>query len=78
MGIGLEARDYDISSPSPFTLDDFILFPVVKHASPVTEDGVLLLNASKKLLVEGKQDMAFEVLTEAIAVFYQVYGKFIF
>lgn len=36
----------------------------------------MLLNASKKLLVEGKQDMAFEVLTEAIAVFYQVYGMF--
>lgn len=61
-----------------FRVEDLTLHPVVKQVCPATEDGVLLLNASKKMLLEGKQDMAFEVLTEAIAVFYQVYGIFIF
>eukprot|EP01127_Copromyxa_protea_P015135 TRINITY_DN4307_c0_g1_i3.p1 TRINITY_DN4307_c0_g1~~TRINITY_DN4307_c0_g1_i3.p1 ORF type:complete len:986 (+),score=123.66 TRINITY_DN4307_c0_g1_i3:230-2959(+) len=74
VGISLEAREYDLTAPDPFRLEDFVLYPVVKHVCPTTEDGTMLLNASKRLLVEGKLDMAFEVLTEALAVFYQVYG----
>jgi hypothetical protein len=76
VGIALEARDYALNLPSPFDPSDFNLFPVVKQISPGTEDGIMLLNASKKLLMEGKLEMAFQVLTDALAIFYQVYGIF--
>jgi len=59
------------------TTSDVSVFPKIKYTSPKTEDGTSLLEASKTALMSGNVNLAFELLTEALAVFYQVYGNFL-
>jgi protein TIF31 len=75
VGIQIDAADYDFSVATPFTSDDILnLFPVAKHPNPETADGKNLLEAGKAFLAQGRLDVAYELLTEALAIFHQVYG----
>lgn len=75
VGIQLDATDYDFASATPFTPDHVLnLTPVVKHPNPETADGKNLLEAGKAFLAQGRLDVAYELLTEALAIFHQVYG----
>jgi len=75
VGIQLVARDYDFSLMQPFRVDDLLdLVPVVKHFKPRSGDGSGILEAGKMGMVQGRLDLSFECLTEALAIFHQVYG----
>merc|ERR1712137_486246 len=75
VGIRLRARDYDMYSIQPWTRDDMMgLFPVVKGTTVTSTQGRTLVENAKALLVKGRIDIAFEFLTEALAVFHQVHG----
>jgi len=75
MGIQIAAKDYDFSAEHPFQPDDILdLYPVVKHSLPKTADGHDLLEAGVSYLAQGRLDIAFELLSEALVIFSQVYG----
>eukprot|EP00027_Filamoeba_sp_ATCC50430_P001401 CAMPEP_0168547004 /NCGR_PEP_ID=MMETSP0413-20121227/3799_1 /TAXON_ID=136452 /ORGANISM="Filamoeba nolandi, Strain NC-AS-23-1" /LENGTH=1303 /DNA_ID=CAMNT_0008577217 /DNA_START=67 /DNA_END=3978 /DNA_ORIENTATION=+ len=75
VGIQIDAADYDFSAATPFSPDNILnLTPVVKHPNPETADGKNLLEAGKAFLAQGRLDVAYELLTEALAIFHQVYG----
>jgi len=75
VGIQLQARNSDLTSEKPFSISDILqLFPVIKHSEPITADGCYLLEASKVYLAQGRLDIAYELLSEALAVLHQVYG----
>lgn len=75
MGIQIAQKDYDFSSETPFESEDITdIVPVVKHALPKTADGHDLLEAGVSYLAQGKLDVAFELLSEALVIFSQVYG----
>lgn len=75
VGIQILSRDYDFSLETPFQHEDILdLFPVVKHLHPKTVDGHELLEAGVSYLAQGRLDVAFELLSEALVIFSQVYG----
>ena len=75
LGIKIAAKNYDFVSETPFQVEDILdLYPVVKHPSPKTQDGHDLLEAGVSLLAQGRLDVAFELLSEALVIFSQVYG----
>lgn len=75
VGIQVQARDIDFSCSIPITTDDILfLFPLVKHINHQSSDGRKLLDAGKGFLAQGRLDVAYELLTEALAIFHQVYG----
>lgn len=75
MGIQIVARDYDFYNPTPISDEDFVdFFPVVKSATPLNGDGREILDGGKALLLQGRIDLSFEFLTEALAMFHQTYG----
>lgn len=87
VGLQLEAKDYDLNTDQPFQSQNiFNLFPVVKHCEPEVSssylshhhhqsfDGRNLLEVGKQFLNQGRLDIAYELLTEALAIFHQVYG----
>jgi len=75
VGIQVNARDYNFTLSNPFFLEDVLdIFPVVKHMNHETIDGRNLLEAGKSFLAQGRLDIAYELLTESLAIFHQVYG----
>jgi len=75
VGIQVLAKDYDFTQSSPFQIDDIVnLFPLVKHTDPQSADGHNLLEHGKTFYTQGRLDIAYELLTEALAIFHQVYG----
>lgn len=75
VGIQVNSKDYNYSLDSPFQPEDiYDIFPVVKHIEPESADGKNLLEAGKRFLSQGRLDVAYELLTEALAIFHQVYG----
>ena len=75
VGIKVESRDFEFSMDSPFLVEDILeLYPVVKHTDPQSYDGSNLLEAGKSFLSQGRLDIAYELLTQALAIFHQVYG----
>eukprot|EP01114_Cavostelium_apophysatum_P000309 TRINITY_DN1028_c0_g1_i1.p1 TRINITY_DN1028_c0_g1~~TRINITY_DN1028_c0_g1_i1.p1 ORF type:complete len:1242 (+),score=350.36 TRINITY_DN1028_c0_g1_i1:187-3726(+) len=75
VGIQLEARQYNLTAPSPFQPANILrLFPLVKHFNHECTDGINLLAVGKSFLAQGRLDLAFEWLNEALAIFSSVYG----
>ena len=76
VGIQIAAKHYDLMhSSEPFDVKDILcIFPVVKHIVPETADGHNLLEAGAVLLAEGRMDVGFELLSEALNIFSQIYG----
>lgn len=75
VGIQVNARDYNFTLANPFFVEDVLdVFPIVKHMNHETLDGRNLLEAGKSFLAQGRLDIAYELLTEALAIFHQVYG----
>jgi len=75
VGIQILAKDYDFSQNTPFHIDDIVnLFPIIKHTDPQSADGHNLLEHGKSFYTQGRLDIAYELLTEALAIFHQVYG----
>ncbi|PRP74275.1 hypothetical protein PROFUN_12022 [Planoprotostelium fungivorum] len=75
MNIQMAARDYDFTLEAPFFIEDVLdMFPVVKHCQPKTADGHDLLESGVSYLAQGRLDIAFELLSEALVIFSQVYG----
>jgi len=74
-GIQINARDFNFLSNTPILYEDILdLYPVVKHINHESHDGRNLLEAGKSFLSQGRLDIAYELLTEALAIFHQVYG----
>jgi len=74
-GLQLESKDYDLNADMPFQSQNILnLVPVVKHGEPESFDGRNLLEVGKQFLTQGRIDIAYELLTEALAIFHQVYG----
>jgi protein TIF31 len=74
-GVQIEAKDYTLDSEAPFVGQNILsLVPVVKHSDPESMDGRGLLEVGKTFLNQGRLDIAYELLTEALAIFHQVYG----
>jgi len=75
VGIQVEAKDYQFDAEIPFQSQNILgLFPIVKHCDPESNDGKNLLEVGKSFLGQGRLDIAYELLTEALAIFHQVYG----
>jgi len=75
VGIQIETRDYNFNQESPISTSDISnLYPVVKHCEPESSDGQGLLGAGKSFMTQGRLDIAYELLTEALNLFQQVYG----
>eukprot|EP01125_Pyxidicula_operculata_P015596 TRINITY_DN5317_c0_g1_i1.p1 TRINITY_DN5317_c0_g1~~TRINITY_DN5317_c0_g1_i1.p1 ORF type:complete len:1208 (-),score=310.68 TRINITY_DN5317_c0_g1_i1:16-3639(-) len=75
VGIQLRVREYDFSSEYPFNVNDVVrLYPIVKHSEPRSEDALDLLEGGQSYLLQGRLDIAFELLSEALSIFNQVYG----
>jgi len=75
IGIAVQATDYDFRCAQPFQPYNILdLFPIVKHLEPETGDGRNLFDAGKSFFSQGRLDIAYELLTEALAIFHQVYG----
>jgi protein TIF31 len=75
VGVQALARDFDFTNDTPFTPDDVLdLYPIVKHSTPKSGDGNDLMEAGKAFIGQGRLDIAMELLTEALAIFHQVYG----
>ena len=74
-GIQIISKNYDFYSPAVFKEDDINgFFPVSKSSFNVSVDGHDLLEGGKGFLLQGRLDIAFELLTEALSVFHQTYG----
>jgi protein TIF31 len=74
-GIQLHARNYDLNREKAFNAADILdIFPVVKHAVHKTNDGQDLLEMGRNYVQQGRLDTSFELLTESLALFHQVYG----
>jgi protein TIF31 len=74
-GIQLHARNYDLDKEKVFNAADILdVFPVVKHAVHKTNDGQDLLEMGRNYVQQGRLDTSFELLTESLALFHQVYG----
>ncbi len=74
-GIQLHARNYDLNKEKAFNAADILdVFPVVKHAVHKTNDGQDLLEMGRNYVQQGRLDTSFELLTESLALFHQVYG----
>jgi len=78
-GIQVQSRDYDLEPVSnlkePFTIDDILdLHPVVKAHFPVSKDATDALEAGKAFLNQGRLEIAYQYLNEAVALHNQVYG----
>jgi len=59
----------------PFKPEDLLnIYPLVKHCNPETSDAKNLLEAGKSFIQQGRIDIAYELLSEALAIFHQVYG----
>lgn len=75
VGLQVAARDYDFAAEYPFSPTDvFDLFPVTRTLQPRSADGSGLLEEGRAALNGGHLDYGFHQLTEALAVFHQVYG----
>eukprot|EP01117_Protostelium_nocturnum_P013348 TRINITY_DN4974_c0_g1_i2.p1 TRINITY_DN4974_c0_g1~~TRINITY_DN4974_c0_g1_i2.p1 ORF type:complete len:1454 (+),score=476.66 TRINITY_DN4974_c0_g1_i2:138-4499(+) len=75
MNIQVAAKEYDFTSDSPFNIEDILdIYPVVKHCNPKSADGHDLLESGVAFLAQGRLDVAFELLSEALVIFSQVYG----
>eukprot|EP01124_Arcella_intermedia_P022350 TRINITY_DN3309_c0_g1_i1.p1 TRINITY_DN3309_c0_g1~~TRINITY_DN3309_c0_g1_i1.p1 ORF type:complete len:1374 (+),score=383.46 TRINITY_DN3309_c0_g1_i1:244-4122(+) len=75
VGIQLVAKNYNLASENPFEVADMMrLYPTVKHSQPITSDGQELLEAAKIYSSQGRADIAYELLSEGLAVLHQVYG----
>jgi protein TIF31 len=73
VGVQIEAKDYDFVADQPFNPSNILdLFPIVKHTNPRSSDGVELLQAGRVML--NQLPAAFELVTEALAIFHQVCG----
>jgi len=74
VGIQLEVKDYDLAN-FPFEVSNVIdLHPVVKQLSPESREGKGLLEQGKILLSQDRIDLAYELLSESLSIFHQVYG----
>eukprot|EP01088_Endostelium_zonatum_P006062 TRINITY_DN18166_c0_g1_i2.p1 TRINITY_DN18166_c0_g1~~TRINITY_DN18166_c0_g1_i2.p1 ORF type:complete len:1404 (-),score=394.70 TRINITY_DN18166_c0_g1_i2:63-4274(-) len=78
-GVQIKSRDYKISENStvrePFTPDDISdIFPVIKTINPKTGDGQELTEVGSQCLAKMRLDLAYEVFSECLGVFHQVYG----
>jgi len=75
MGIKIVSKEFDFNSEIPFQTEDILdLYPVVKHSRPKTQDGHELLESGVSYLAQGRLDVSFELLSEALVIFSQVYG----
>jgi protein TIF31 len=75
VGVQVDAHDYDFTREAPFANTDIIdIFPIVKHMSPRSADGQELQDAGKSMLIQGRLDMAHELLSEGLAIVHQVHG----
>jgi protein TIF31 len=75
VGIQLVARDYDMAKEHPFKLSDIVrIFPVVKHYEPKSKEGHELLETGRAFYLQGRFDVAFDLLSESLNIFQQVYG----
>ena len=75
VGIQILSREYNFDSETPFTFEDVLeLYPVVKHTNPRSLDARDLQEAGKAMLIQGRLDVAHDLLTEALAIVQQVHG----
>jgi protein TIF31 len=77
IGLQLVARSYQFvdGTRPPFDVADVAgFFPVVKLLEPDSTDGHDLLETGIAHVADGKMDVAFELLSEALNVFSQIYG----
>jgi len=74
-GVQLHARNYDLNKEKAFNAADVLdVFPIVKQAVHKTNDGQDLLEMGRNYIQQGRLDTSFELLTESLALFHQVYG----
>ncbi|KAG6557739.1 hypothetical protein Mapa_000505 [Marchantia paleacea] len=75
VGVMLAARDYTLTSSTPFQITDILdLQAVVKHSAPVCADARDLLESGKVRLAQGKLNEAYELFSEAFTILQQVCG----
>lgn len=69
------ARDYDMAKEHPFKPSDILrLFPVVKHYEPKSKEGYELLEMGRAYYLQGRFDVAYDLLSESLNILQQVYG----
>eukprot|EP01103_Thecamoeba_quadrilineata_P012870 TRINITY_DN3429_c0_g1_i1.p1 TRINITY_DN3429_c0_g1~~TRINITY_DN3429_c0_g1_i1.p1 ORF type:complete len:1198 (+),score=311.34 TRINITY_DN3429_c0_g1_i1:9-3602(+) len=75
LGVQVAAISYNFLSSTPIRPQDVLdIFPIVRYASPRASDGSELLEAGKAFYLQGRLDIAFDLLNEAMNILYQVYG----
>eukprot|EP01095_Lingulamoeba_sp_RSL-Kostka_P002398 TRINITY_DN1324_c0_g1_i1.p1 TRINITY_DN1324_c0_g1~~TRINITY_DN1324_c0_g1_i1.p1 ORF type:complete len:1254 (+),score=435.05 TRINITY_DN1324_c0_g1_i1:33-3794(+) len=75
IGVQLVARNYDFSTSYPLNNSDILtLFPIIKHINSASQNGRELLEAAITYMSHNRLDLAYEFLTESIAIFHQTCG----
>eukprot|EP01127_Copromyxa_protea_P005232 TRINITY_DN1513_c2_g1_i1.p1 TRINITY_DN1513_c2_g1~~TRINITY_DN1513_c2_g1_i1.p1 ORF type:complete len:1243 (-),score=410.37 TRINITY_DN1513_c2_g1_i1:1503-5231(-) len=74
VGIQLVAHKYTLADNSFLPSDILGLFPIAKHSTPESRDGLHFFELGKSFMMEGRLDKAYEYLNAALEFFTQVYG----